>query len=287
MESSAGRETQEAHKQPEPPPEPEITPLAEPTAIGNVAQTAYLAAHGQDIPRNFQEATTGPDANQWWKAMNEKIAMLQRQGTWKLVDRPKGRKVIGSCWTYTIKYGPDGEILHYKAQLVVQGHLQIPSVDYSDTFSPTVHLNSLCTILHFVAVHGWYHGQADVTGAFLHSEIDHEIFMKQPKGFSDSSDKVAELLLSLYGIKQGSHLWNKYMHQKLATHNFICISSDHAVYTCHTAMGISITAIHVDNVLTVASSKKMLAKTRHALHNLFEMKEEDPDWLMGFKLIDN
>ena len=111
--------------------------------------------------------------------------------------------------------------------------------------------------------------------------------MKQPKGFSDSSDKVAELLLSLYGIKQGSHLWNKYMHQKLATHDFIRISSDHAVYTRRTATGISITAIHVDNALTVASSKKMLAETRHALHDLFEMKEEDPDWLMGFKLIDN
>ena len=74
----AQQETQEACKQPEPPPEPEITPLAEPTAIGNVAQTAYLAAHGQDIPQNFQEATTGPDADQWWKAMNEEIAMLQR-----------------------------------------------------------------------------------------------------------------------------------------------------------------------------------------------------------------
>ena len=52
-------------------------------------------------------------------------------------------------------------------------------------------------------------------------------------------------------------------------------------------MGISITAIHVDNALTVASSKKMLAETRHALHDLFEMKEEDPNWLMGFKLIDD
>ena len=109
--------------------------------------------------------------------------------------------------------------------------MQIPSVDYSDTFSLTVHLNPPCAILHFAAAHGWYCSQDDITGAFLHSKIDHEIFMKQPEGFGDSSDKVAELLLSLYGIKQGSHLWNKYMHQKLATHDFIRILSDHAVYT--------------------------------------------------------
>ena len=83
--------------------------------MGSIAQMAYLAAHGKDIPQNFCEATTGPDTDQWWKAMNEEIAMLQKHGTWNLVDRPKGCKVIGSRWTYAIKYGPDGEILCYKA----------------------------------------------------------------------------------------------------------------------------------------------------------------------------
>ena len=77
------------------------------------------------------------------------------------------------------------------------------------------------------------------------------------------------------------------MHQKLVTRDFARLPSDHAVYTRCTATGISITAIHVDNALTVASSKKMLAETRQALHDLFEMKEEDPNWLMGFKLIND
>ena len=31
----------------------------------------------------------------------------------------------------------------------------------------------------------------------------------------------------------------------------------------------------------------MLAETRVLLHRLFEMKEEDPDWLMNFQLIDD
>ena len=111
--------------------------------------------------------------------------------------------------------------------------------------------------------------------------------MKQPEGFGDGTGKVANLLLSLYGIKQGSHLWNKYMHQKLISHDFICLLSDHAVYTHHTAMGTSVTAIYIDNALTIASSRAMLAETCCVLHSLFKMKEEDPDWLMGFKLSDD
>jgi len=111
--------------------------------------------------------------------------------------------------------------------------------------------------------------------------------MKQPKGFGDGMNKVASLLLSLYGIKQGSHLWNKYMHQKLISHDFVHLPFDYAVYTHHTATGMSITAIHIDNVLTIANSRAMLTETHHELHSLFKMKEEDPDWLMGFKLIDD
>ena len=87
----------------------------EPTTMGNITQTAYLAAHGHEIPQNFREATSGPDSDQWWKAKHEEIEMLQKCGTWKLIEKPKDHKVIGSCWTCAIKYGPSSEILRYKA----------------------------------------------------------------------------------------------------------------------------------------------------------------------------
>ena len=68
---------------------------------------------------------------------------------------------------------------------------------------------------------------------------------------------------------------------------FVRLLPDYAVYTCQTETGRSITAIHVDNALTVANTKHMLAETCTLLHRLFKMKEEDPDWLMNFQLIDD
>ena len=70
-------------------------------------------------------------------------------------DLPEGQKAIGCRWTYVIKTGLQGKILCYKAQLVAQGFSQIPGVDFSDTFSPTVRLDSLRAILHLAAAHGW------------------------------------------------------------------------------------------------------------------------------------
>ena len=247
----------------------------------------YITVHGGDIPNSFKQVILGKNAGQWWKAMQEEMDMLQKRGIWKLINRLKDRKVIGCRWVYTIKYGPNGNILRYKARLVAQGHSQIPSLNYSNTFSPTVQLESLQVILHYAAAHRWYRSQDDITGTFLHSKIDHEIYMCQPDGFNNGSRQVAALLLSLYGIKQGSHLWNKHMNRCLTMNGFICLLLDYAIYTHQTETGQLITAIHVDNALTVANTKHMLAETCTLLHRLFEMKEEDPDWLMNFQLIDN
>jgi len=182
-----------------------------------VAQVAYLAAHGSVTPTSFKEAVEGHDADEWWKAMHEEINMLKERGTWIAEDLPEGRKAIGCRWTYVIKTGPQGEILCYKARLVAQGFSQIPGINFSDTFLPTVHLDSLQAILHLAVAHGWAWGQDDVTGAFLHSDIgkDEVIYMKQPIGFEDGTGQPVCLQRGLYGLKQASRLWNKHMDSKL------------------------------------------------------------------------
>ncbi|KAG1746058.1 uncharacterized protein EDB91DRAFT_1246188 [Suillus paluster] len=86
------------------------TSPVENTTVGEVAQLSYLAAYGQRIPEHFQAASASAEAEQWWKAMHEEFEMLQKRGTWELVEKPKGRKVIGCRWTYALKLGPDGEI---------------------------------------------------------------------------------------------------------------------------------------------------------------------------------
>jgi hypothetical protein len=40
---------------------------------------------------------------------------LAENGTWDLVDAPKGVKPIGCKWVYKIKYNTDGSINRYKA----------------------------------------------------------------------------------------------------------------------------------------------------------------------------
>ena len=108
-----------------------------------VANLAYFAAHGPITPLSYKEAICSPDSREWHQAMSEEIGNLTRRNTWELVPLLKGRKAIGSRWTYVIKFGPDGTITRYKARLVAQGFSQVISIDFNDTFTPTVRLETI------------------------------------------------------------------------------------------------------------------------------------------------
>ena len=66
--------------------------------------------------------------------------------------------------------------------------------------------------------------------AFLHGDLDEVIYMRQPEGFNDRTDRVARLLRSLYGLKQAARCWYKLLHKELLAVGYIQLVSDTAVY---------------------------------------------------------
>ena len=52
-----------------------------------------------------------------------------KNGTWKLVDLPLGKKPIGCKWVYKNKYKGNGSLDKHKAKLVAKGFAQ-KGIDY-------------------------------------------------------------------------------------------------------------------------------------------------------------
>lgn len=44
--------------------------------------------------------------------------------------------------------------------------------------------------------------QFDVKTAFLNSPVEEEIYMEQPQGYEDGTDRLCKLQRCLYGLKQ-------------------------------------------------------------------------------------
>ena len=66
--------------------------------------------------------------------------------------------------------------------------------------------------------------------AFLHGDLNEVIYMRQPEGFNNGTDHVAQLLRSLYGLKQAARCWYKLLHKELLAVEYTQLVSDTAVY---------------------------------------------------------
>ena len=51
--------------------------------------------------------------------------------------------------------------------------------------------------------------QFDVSIAFLYGELEETIYIQQPEGFNNGTNKVCKLNKSLYGLKQAPRCWNR------------------------------------------------------------------------------
>ena len=67
----------------------------------------------------------------WIAAMKEELAMIDKNQTWMLVDRPAHKKVIGVKWIFKTKLNADGKINKHKARLVVKGYSQEAGIDFT------------------------------------------------------------------------------------------------------------------------------------------------------------
>lgn len=175
-------------------------------------QFAYSLMHkngDEDLPNTIEEARNSHDSENWEKAIQTELDILRDKNTWELIEPPKDRNIVGNRWVFTKKFDENGNLSKYKARLVAQGFSQGFIYDYSDTFSPVVRFDSFRLLVSIAAYHNHAIGQMDIKGAYLNSNLEEEIYMRQPKGYDDGTGRVCRLKHTLYGLKQSGKEWNK------------------------------------------------------------------------------
>nr|KYP62158.1 Retrovirus-related Pol polyprotein from transposon TNT 1-94 [Cajanus cajan] len=220
-------------------------------------------------PHSYIEASK---SDCWVKAMREELATLEMNNTWTLTKLPPGKVAIGCRWVYKVKYNADGTIKRYKARLVAKGYNQLEGLDFLDTFSPVAKITTVRMLLALASIFNWHLKQLDVNNAFLHGELNEEVYMHVPQGLLAQHDQVCLLKCSLYGLKQASRQWYARLSSFLLLHGYHHSQADHSLFLKFTGTSITALLIYVDDIILSRNDLSEISHITLLLDQAFKVK---------------
>jgi hypothetical protein len=234
------------------------------TTYNKLPGNYILSAATDKEPANFQQAMKLDERNEWYKACLDENKSLLDQNTFKIIDTPPNIKPLKGRWVFkrkTIKNScliqdhyitNNDKTIRFKARWVIQGFNQKLGVDFLETFSTTTRTEVWHMIIIIAVNQGWYIRQYDVKNAFVHANIDAEIYTILPIGLYQDvryRSKCCKLNKALYGLKQSPRLWNEYFSKIILRYKFYKLPYDEGVYINEEDQAIIIT--HVDDILII------------------------------------
>ena len=107
---------------------------------------------------------------------------------------------------------------------------QFQGLENTETFAPMAEMDSIRLVLAISASKHWEVHHMDVKSDFIHGDLQEEIYMKNPEGYTSDPSLVFKMQKSLYGLKQAPRAWYAKMDYFLLSKNSERCKSDSNVY---------------------------------------------------------
>ena len=176
---------------------------------------------------------------------------------------------------FTVKVNPDGSIARLKARLVAKGYAQTYGVDYSDTFSLVAKMTCARLFISLAATYNWDLHQLDIKNAYLHGNLQEEVYMEQPPRFVAQGEKgrVCCLRKSLYDLKHSTCVWFVKFSQAIEEFGMLKSKSNHFVFYRNSSLGIIMLVVYVDDSVIIGSDSKGISSLKSFLQSKFHTKD--------------
>lgn len=167
----------------------------------------------------------------------------------------------------------DGSVERFKARLVTKGYNQKWGIDYQETFSPVIKMTNVRCLLALASHHHWILHQLDINNAFLHGDLDEEVYMLPPQGFDCPAGYVCQLIKSLYGLKQASRQWFAKLLGEFQLGDFTQSKNDYSLFIKRDSFYSTIAAVYVDDIILTGNNTTEIQDLKDHLHHTFSIKD--------------
>ncbi|SGZ28089.1 BQ5605_C026g10277 [Microbotryum silenes-dioicae] len=241
-------------------------------------------------PQTWREAMSSDEHDLWAQAASDEFtAMRDDFKVFTIEPRssvPPGATIVTSKFVWKTKRNAQGDITGRKARLVAQGNRQRNGIDFSETFAPVARFSSIRCLLALAAANGYHVHQADIDKAYLHGELDHDIWMTTPRGFDFPSDQVLRLWRSIYGLKQAGRIWNRHIDTSLRGLGYTATGTDHCIYSrIDDQKQPHYIALYVDDLLIVSPALDEIERVISGLEQRYGVKRLGPaEYILGIQI---
>ena len=124
---------------------------------------------------------------------------------------------------------------------------------------------------------GWELHQLDVNNAFLHSDLDEEVYMTLPPGFTCTKPSmVCRLQKSLYGLCQALRQWFAKLSSKLREYVFAHFYADYSLFIYQKGNIFMALLVYVDDIVLASNDFGASKEFKAYLHKCFSIKDLGP-----------
>ena len=115
----------------------------------------------------------------------------------------------------------------------------------------------------------------DVKNAFLHGDLQEEVYMEIPPGFNshETEGKVCKLMKSLYGLKQSPRAWFGRFSKEVRSLGYQQSNADHTLFFKHRCNKTTILAVYVDDIVITGNDDEEIKYLKRTLAKTFEVKD--------------
>ena len=252
--------------------------------VANPERLASLRSHkilglavAGTVPISFDDASNCEEADKWKLSMEAEYKALIDNDTWELVPRPIDKKVITVKWLYRIK--EDGR---YKSRLVARG-FEADEDNLWSNYAPVVNTDTIRFIFSLIATYDMDFIQFDVSTAFLNGFISHDVYIEQPLGYNDNSDRVCKLKRGLYGLKESPQAWNKRFDDIIKKYGLKASAFDSCLYFDSKNNNRTMLILYVDDGIICSTDKEEVFKIFNFLNRYFKVNEVKSNMYVGFE----
>lgn len=236
-------------------------------------------------PRTRAEALSGPEAAEWSEAMNEEYQSLVDNGTFEETPRPRYRKVLKSRWVFRRKRDAQNIIQRYKARGVGKGFSQVHGLDFDETYASVVKSSSYRLFFALQAKLGMKCRQIDIQTAFLHGDLEHEVYMEPLDGFPVAPGNVLLLKKSIYGLKQSPRQWYHKLRKYLESVGWRVSKFDQSVYI---GPNLTFMTVYMDDIRIYAMEDEPIDRIVQQIGIRFKIKDlGEGDFYLGMHVHKN